>query len=265
MAIGLPTGVKGTNCDTKGSSIRLKEKFACLTYHVIGDGPGQYFLSEKQLKDQLALLKAEGYVMESFEQLEIRLQSNQGVPGNYVILTVDDGHESSMRAADLFEATGGSATFFLTRDRSLKKLEFIRRPEIQELRKRGFSLGTHGTTHRKLTFMSQQACAEELKESKQWLEDVIGEEVRYLAAPGGFINAQVFRLAVEYGYTLAGTCREWMNSPEVMRLPAEVNRVNVRQHFSLRTLFHALEGHSGFYAWRRLRAAALAVPKQLLR
>ena len=241
------------------------QKFACLTYHVIGEGASQYVLSEKELRAHLALLKAEAYLVESFEQLGARLRSNQGVPTKYVVLTVDDGHESSMLAADLLEAQGAKATFFLTRDRSLKKLGFVREREIRELRKRGFSLGTHGTTHRKLTFMSKQACTDELRGSKQWLEDVIGEEVYYMAAPGGYINARVLQLAAECGYFLTGTCRERMNSLETMVLPSMVNRVNVRQHFSLRTFRHAVEGDPGFYAWRRLRAAALAVPKQLLR
>lgn len=243
----------------------LQQKFACLTYHVIGDGASQYILGEKQLRAQLALLKAEEYVVEGFEQLEARLRSNQGVPPNYVVLSVDDGHESSMRAADIFEAQGGRATFFLTRNRSLKKLHFICAQEIRELRERGFSLGTHGTTHRKLTYMSEQTCTQELTGSKRWLEDVIGEEIRYTAAPGGFINTQVFQIASECGYTLIGTCREWMNSPATMTLPGKVNRVNVRQHFSLRTFRRAVEGYPGFYAWRRLRAMALAAPKKLLR
>lgn len=242
-----------------------KQKFVCLTYHVIGDGPSQYVLGVRQLRDQLQLLKAEAYVVEGFEQLESRLRSNRGLPLRYVVLTVDDGHESSMLAADILEAQASKATFFLTRDRCLKKVGFIREREIRELRKRGFSLGTHGITHRKLTFMSKQACTAELRGSKQWLEDVIGEEIRYMAAPGGYINAQVFQLASECEYVLIGTCRESMISPDTITLPGTVGRVNVRRHFSLRTFRHAVEGHPGFYAWRRLRAAALAVPKQLLR
>ncbi len=241
------------------------QKFSCLTYHVIGDGAGQYILTEKFLRAQLALLNAEGYVVENLEQLEARIRSSKSVPSKYVVLTVDDGHESTMRAADIFEAQGTQATFFLTRDWSLEKSGFIRKPEIRELRKRGFSLGTHGTTHRRLTFMSKETCAEELRGSKRWLEDVIGEEIRYMAAPGGYVNARVLQLAFECGYVLTGTCQERMNSLGSMMLPGTVNRVNVRQHFSLRTFRHAIEGDSGFYAWRQLRAAALAVPKQLLR
>ena len=142
---------------------------------------------------------------------------------------------------------------------------FIRTPQIRELRKRGFSLGTHGTTHRKLTFLSADSCSSELKGSKQWLEDTLGEQVRYMAAPGGFINGRVLRLAKEQGYILAGTCNEWMNTPSGMVLPGPVNRVNVRRHFSLRDMSHIVQGDLGFYLWRQARSAALTLPKRLLR
>ena len=240
-------------------------RFACLTYHVVGRGTNQYTITETQFQAQLALLKAEVYVGEGFEQLEDRLRANALVPARYVVITVDDGHESSMRAADLLEAYGCRATFFLTRDRSLKKRGFIREPEIRDLRKRGFSLGTHGTTHHKLTFLPEVSCVKELREGKHWLEDVIGEEVRYMAAPGGFINSRVMKLTHEEGYVLAGTCNEWMNSSETMILRGKVNRVNIRQHFSTEDFRRIVEGDLTFYLWRQARAAALAIPKQLIR
>jgi peptidoglycan/xylan/chitin deacetylase (PgdA/CDA1 family) len=240
-------------------------KFACLTYHAIGELGDQYTLSEKQCRDQLALLQRESYVIDGFEGLEIRLRSGESLPSRYVVLTVDDGHESAMRVSDLLERCGGHASFFLTRDRSASKAGYIREKDIRELRRRGFSLGTHGTTHSGLTFLPEKQCLTELVESKCWLEDVIGEEVRYIAAPGGFINARVMKSAYECGYALVGTCNEWMNSPGKMVLPCNVNRVNVRRHFSLKTFQHILEGHPAFYTWRQIRTLSLQVPKQLLR
>jgi hypothetical protein len=100
--------------------------------------------------------------------------------------------------------------------------------------------------------------------SKQRLEDVIYEEVRYMAAPGGFINPRVMKSAFECGYALVGTCNEWMNSPDTMTLPRSVNRVNVRRHFSIRAFRHIVEGHSGFYVWRQIRSALLRLPKRVL-
>ena len=99
--------------------------------------------------------------------------------------------------------------------------------------------------------------------SKQWLEGVIYEEVRCMAAPGGFINPRVMKSAYECGYALAGACNEWMSSPDSMTLPSSVNHVNVRRPFSIRAFGHIVEGHSAFYPWRQVRAGGLAIPKRL--
>src|SRR6266480_3676866 len=237
--------------------IKANGKFACLTYHAIGEGPGQYTLSEKRLCDQLGFLRREGYLTEGFEELELRLHTDRRFPEKYVVLTVDDGEESSMRAAELLEANGCRATFFITRDRALRRPGYLRGPKIRELRARGFSIGAHGATHRKLTFLAESACIEELEGSKGWLEQVLGEGVRYMAFPGGFINTRVLQLACERGYVLTGTCSEWMNSANAMRLPGTVNRVNIRQHYSDDVFRRAVAGHPGFYLRRQVRAAAL--------
>jgi peptidoglycan/xylan/chitin deacetylase (PgdA/CDA1 family) len=257
-------GISRRRTRSENERSNLGRRFACLTYHMIGEGRSQYNLNESKLHAQLSFLEGEGYVVDDFERLESRLRSNQGIPNDYVILTVDDGHESSMLAADVLQAHGCRATFFLTRDRCLRKLHFIRESQIRELRRRGFSVGTHGTTHGKLTFMAEEHCIAELSESKQWLEDVLGEEVRHMAAPGGYINTGILRIAYDSGYKLIGTCSERMNSVETMTLPGTVNRVNIRQHFALRDFCNALQGRVGFYILRQMRAAALALPKRLL-
>ena len=56
------------------------KNFSCLTYHVIGNVTTQYVISEQQLSEQLMFLKAEGYVVEGFAELECRLKSNQEIP-----------------------------------------------------------------------------------------------------------------------------------------------------------------------------------------
>src|SRR5208337_448942 len=102
-----------------------------------------YTLSARQLQDQLAFLQSEAYVIDSFEGLELKLRENQGMPTRYVVLTFDDGHESSLWAAGILEKCGGQASFFVIRDRSASKPGYIGEKDIRELRERGFSLGTH--------------------------------------------------------------------------------------------------------------------------
>lgn len=181
-----------------------------------------------------------------------------------MLLTVDDGHESGLKVADLLEACGGNATFFPTRDRAMGKPGYLRPVEMRELRRRGFSLGTHGTTHQNLTAMSEQSCAKELEESKQWLEDITGEEVRYMAVPGGFVSPRVLRLAYSVGYKLIGTCKESVNPVSMLNLPGTLNRVNLRRHFTLTDFRYIVENDCGFYVRRRIRSSLLWLPKQII-
>ncbi len=222
-------------------------------------------VSEKQFREHLLFLKAQEYCAEDFCLLESRLESKQVFPSRYVVLTCDDGNQSCMKVAEILGEYGFPATFFLTRDRCLRKPGFVRERQVRELRGMGFSLGTHGATHRKLTFLPWKTCLEELRGSKEWLEDVIGERVSYMAAPGGFVNARIVKQAQECGYSLVGTCSEWLNSTADLHLPTTLNRVNVRRRFSIRTLRHIVEGRPGFYIRRQIRAAALWLPKQLHR
>jgi peptidoglycan/xylan/chitin deacetylase (PgdA/CDA1 family) len=245
--------------------MRPQCRFACLTYHIVGTGEDQYVTSESQFRQQLSFLTSECYRIDDFEGLETMLTDACPVVARCAVLTIDDGHESSMRVAELLAGFNARATFFLTRDRSRNKPNFIRATQIRELRRAGFSLGAHGTTHKKLSFLPSAACAAELSESKQWLEDILGEPVRYMAAPGGYINRRVLRQAYAFGYTLVATCRERMNSYDAMTLPGTVNRVNVRRHFSINDFRKAVHGHTGFYTWRQIRSAALLIPKQVVR
>src|SRR5438034_6417049 len=168
--------------DSEQKAALLEQRFACLTYHHFGDQADQYTVTLQQLRMQLAFLQDTGYLVEGFEQLESRLISGHSIPPRYAVVTIDDGRESTMAAAELLSKHGFNATFFLTRDRCLVKPGFIRAPQIQELRGAGFSVGTHGTTHKIMTRMSTDACVNELRESKEWLEDVLSERVRYMSA-----------------------------------------------------------------------------------
>src|SRR2546427_819310 len=90
-AIGYSAGEMGTS---------LTNRFACLTYHRVGDRDDQYTVSEAQFCAQMSFLQTEGYTVEGFKELHHRLQSKQGFPDRYVVLTLDDGHSSAMVAAN---------------------------------------------------------------------------------------------------------------------------------------------------------------------
>lgn len=245
--------------------MEIEHQFACLAYHAIEQGQAapRYIVGEPEFRSQLAYLKSQDYVGEGFGQLESRLRSGKPLPPRLVVLTVDDGETSSLLAADMLEEFGLNATFFVTRDRARRASGYLGETDVRELRRRGFSLGTHGTTHRGLSLLSEPLCVAELRDSKRWLEDVLGEAVPYMSFPGGYVNRRTFERAKELGYRLAGDSDERMNSAAALRL-GRVHRVAVRRNFSLRDFRRTVEGNWEFYLWRQVRLASLAVPKRIL-
>jgi peptidoglycan/xylan/chitin deacetylase (PgdA/CDA1 family) len=236
--------------------------FICLMYHVLDDpSAGRYSLAGQAFLGQLDWLKAEGFVVEGFAGLEARLSGN-GWPARYAVATFDDGHRSFLRAAEEFAARGFQATFFLTRELCRNRPDFLKDPEIRRLAERG-EVGAHGVTHRPISQLPRAEARRELMESKQWLEDVTGREIRHMSAPGGFWNRASQGLAREAGYTLVGNSVPWWNRPEQVAGERQVNRVALLAQFGPGVFQRILARAPGFFAAWRLRSWLLALPKAI--
>lgn len=233
--------------------------FACLTYHCVRETGNVYGMPAEQFRAQLRFLKDYGWKAECVRQLEARLQGRLPIPSHYVVLTFDDGDISVIRAAEMLAEFGFRASVFVTRDKSMHGWPFLSPAEIRTLRSLGFSMGTHGTSHRRLSALPERECLAELRESKKWLEDILGEPVRYMSAPHGALSRRVLGHARQQGYVLVATSREALNCADKIALPGTLARVAVRRHYSLGCFRHILEGRSPFYLWRRAQNAARGV------
>lgn len=240
----------------------------CLMYHGLsGSGrhlvknTGQYEIDFDVFKDQVRTIEESGARTLSFGQLDHR----EAVGGLHttpaVCLTFDDGFLSDLLAAEHLASRGMTATFFVTKDRCLSSDDFCSPSELRQIRGMGMSFGTHGTSHRPLTRLSPDEAERELVESKVWLEDVLGEPVDTMAAPGGFLSKRLASQAVNAGYRLIGSSRE-----ASVRLPVDgdvVDRVCIRRQFAGSTYARILQVDPIWLLARRMRQVALAVPKRL--
>lgn len=238
-------------------------RFVTLMYHNLEHDPAnRYSLPVEAFEQQVAWLKAEGYAIEGFSELEARL-ARGAFPERYVVMTFDDGHRSNLRAAEILSRAGAQATFFLTRDFCRHNPAFLRDGEIRELASL-CSVGGHGVTHAPLSRLDAAQARAELAESKAWLEDVIGSPVTTMSAPGGFINRSVMRQARDLGYTLVGNSVEWWNEPFTVNAERLVNRVAVWQGMPLSLFARVVRHDARYLRARRLRAGALELAKRAL-
>jgi peptidoglycan/xylan/chitin deacetylase (PgdA/CDA1 family) len=231
-------------------------------YHDLGESlRDSYTLPWPAFLGQLERLRCEGFVAEGFGGLEARL-NGEDWPERYAVVTFDDGYRAFLRAAECLAERRMRATFFLTRDYCRHREGFLREPEIRELA--GLAeLGTHGLRHEPVTRLSLARARAALADSKHWLEDLTGREVRYMSVPGGYWNRACQRLAREVGYTLVGNSVQWWNRPETVARSGQVRRVALRTQFGPEVFERILRRDLRFFAGRRLRSWLLALPNAL--
>jgi peptidoglycan/xylan/chitin deacetylase (PgdA/CDA1 family) len=147
-------------------------------------------------RSQLDLMRGEGWITTVPEKIEgINIESSN----RYCILTFDDGHSSDLIAAETMRSRGYCGIFYVPWCH-LATDGFLGPSDIKTLSEDSFVIGSHGLTHSPLTKKSDKGLREELVESKERLEDLIGRSVEDLAVPFGRYNRRVIIAAKAAGY-----------------------------------------------------------------
>ena len=116
-------------------------------------------------------------------------------PLERVWLTFGDGPGPwTPRIQDALEAHGVRATFFMCGKRALVRPELVR-----DTARRGHSIGSHAFSHCHLRQLGIDALEEELRSSKEILEELSGEAVRLFLPPFCESDARVEQVASQLG------------------------------------------------------------------
>jgi len=131
------------------------------------------------------------------------------------LLTFDDGYASlADHAFPILADLGFTATTFLITDYVGKtnewdvrytwnRLPHLSWQEIERWYARGFSFGSHGATHRRLTWLPDSTVATELTRSRATLATRLGPDAaRAIAYPFGAVDDRVIALTRSAGYEL---------------------------------------------------------------
>ncbi len=159
----------------------MTQKWACLMYHSI-PGAGQetdYFgVRREAFAEQLACLVGRGLVPMSLEDSLLR-------GGPKCALTFDDAHESVYREAlpELVRVAGRGTVFVVSS--WVGRSGYCSWPQLRELRAHGWSIQSHTHSHPFLSTMSRAAASDELRVSRELIEDQIGAPVTTLSLPNG--------------------------------------------------------------------------------
>lgn len=207
-----------------------------LGYHAISSSwASPLAVSESVLRAQLRYLRKHGYVGLTLTESELHRQAGT-LPRRAVVVTFDDGYESTARAAPLLAEVGFPGTVFLVTsfvdsgeslswpgiDHPVAAAEPELRPlgwtDAEALVAGGWEVGSHTATHPLLTQADDERLGEELQASRTAIERRLGR-CTSLAYPYGIADERVAAAAALSGYTVACTLTFAHVADEPLRRP----------------------------------------------
>ena len=125
-------------------------------------------------------------------------------------ITFDDGHISQyVQALPVLEDLSLKAIFFITAGWTEKRPGYMLWKQLEDLRRCGHEVQSHGWSHVLLTQCSAKELEAELARSKRELEDHLGAGVNAISMPGGRCNKRVLEACRQAGYERVFTSDPW--------------------------------------------------------
>jgi peptidoglycan/xylan/chitin deacetylase (PgdA/CDA1 family) len=120
----------------------------------------------------------------------------------FVTVSVDDGHPSDLRAAELLARLDYSATFYVPARNAERQVMDV--TGVQRLAE-SFELGAHTYNHLVLPALDDDRARLEIEDGKAWLEDAASMRVSSFCYPRGKFNRRIADLVSRAGFIGART------------------------------------------------------------
>lgn len=237
-------------------ALTQENKVPILMYHSLSNSatPGfrQFTVSPALFSEQMAYLHRQSYTPLTVTQfVNARSKGASALAEHPVILTFDDGFADFFTGAlPVLKQYNFTATLYVTTAFIGGTSRWMRREkettrrmlswqQVREIAKNGIECGAHTHTHPQLDTLSAGAARDEMAQSKELLEDQLGQAVSSFAYPYGYQTARLRQLARETGFTSACAVKHTKSSitADAFCLP----RLMVRADASLDTFVALLE------------------------
>ena len=127
----------------------------------------------------------------------------------YLTISVDDGHPFDCKTVDLLNKYGLKATFYIPKTNPER--EVMSESDVKMIA-RDFEIGGHTYNHKPLSKLTGNEIEKELKDGKDWMEQLLRKEVVAFCYPRGKFNARVINAVRNTGFKGARTCMYNLNA-----------------------------------------------------
>lgn len=181
-----------------------------LLYHKFGDNrTPSTNVSLDAFKAQMLYLKTHHYQVIPLKRLIMALEKKQPLPPKAVVITIDDGYKSVLKAFPILKEFGYPFTVFLPTEAIERHFPaYISWEEVKLMQKAGVDFQDHSYAHYRLGFMPKGMTEnayrnwikKDLKKSRFIFKSRLGYEPDYLAFPYGCYNKILIEEALKLGY-----------------------------------------------------------------
>ena len=174
-----------------------------LLYHRFGDE--RYPSTSVPLdlfRRQMAYLKEKGYRVIPLEELLDLLEKGSPIPPKTVVITVDDGYKSTMKAYEILKEFGYPFTLFLYMEAVGRYPDFLTLEDIETLKQYGkVTFGNHSYSHGAFGLSKDtETFLEDLRKSEERFKKLFGKKPDLYAFPYGYYNREIIEILKDKGY-----------------------------------------------------------------
>jgi len=188
----------GINITTEKEKPKVVGKqIPVIMYHGVSDttwGLEGLFMKVNDFENQMKYLRDNGYETIFIEDIE------KDYTGKKVVaLTFDDGYiDFYTNVLPIIKKYNIKTNLYIITS-TTNNGKYVNEEQIKELSNSGLvSIGSHTVSHNPLANLSAEQIETELKDSKNYLENLLGKEIKTISYPTGSYNSTVLSTAEKY-------------------------------------------------------------------
>ena len=218
--------------------------YTILTYHTVGEYkeilPAGINIPIEAFRSHMDYLFQHEYEVVPLDLVVDHIIRSEKLHGKAVAVTFDDGYEDHfLYAYPILKRYGFPATIFLTVQyinghwESEKadggRIKALSNDQILEMQNGGLiQFGSHGYSHSNLLTVDGGKREIEIRDSKLYLEDLLGRDVPFISYPFGACDEEIKKRVREAGYKAGFSI--WNRKPDIYSIP----RVPLHTHDGMR-------------------------------
>ena len=195
-------GYKLYNSSFKNKSI----PFRTLMYHSILEEDNNYSSDLWQITRSQFVSHLKFLTDNRFSFYDISYCLRESLPSKGIAITFDDGIIDNYEiAAPLLLEKNIPFTIFVITDNIRRGINhYMNESQLIQISKNPLvTIGSHTRSHKRLSLLSYTEILNEVKESKDYLEQILGKSITAFSYPYGIYNNKIINVVKESGYKLA--------------------------------------------------------------